>query len=671
MADRLETQNPVDVAIDEVSRKASGSAQWFLEGGGYPPITRGNALEFMICGEEGFGSIANDLRAAQSTVDIVCWGFDPGMELERTGNDWRRGDTYGDLLESLARRGVTVRLLIWYNPIASAVQNNMPGYTDDSRWSLNPINMAANLARSSSPYANAERQEYCTEWWQRNLPNGSGSGADPNLLIVLRDTRAADSEWGFQDEEDQPAGWILNPLSERGLMGLFATHHQKPVLIDYAHDNGRHAVGYVMGLNSVTDYWDTEQHYVDTGVREQPAESTWQKEIDHEYESAYGKRERRLDGMPGKKEWDSKARKVGGAKYASLKPYRDYACRVAGPALACLHRNFINGWNAAAPKHLHMPLQPLPPAMPILPPHPANQVQIVRTQPHEQEKTIKALYDQATSYARNYIYIENQYFFYPHYVRKLVEARQAFCKGWKEWGKRPASEIPPLHLFIVIPRPENSGMVPRTSDALNLLGHEGMPEQQANVTDEGKLAQHYPEATPGPNGQPVIDREGRKKLMETLGIKVSVAMLRTSNVDGIRAPRTEAGTTAYREIYIHSKLMLIDDVFVTLGSANLNQRSMAVDSEINIAATDARQISLLRERIFRSHSNGLVGGSWDRNKVNKVFEEWNDLMRKNELSKKDGRLMNGFLLPFEDHRESKIRVAQITIPKIDRSTEMA
>ena len=39
------------------------------------------------------------------------------------------------------------------------------------------------------------------------------------------------------------------------------------------------------------------------------------------------------------------------------------------------------------------------------------------------------------------------------------------------------------------------------------------------------------------------------------------------------------GTDAF--VYIHAKLMIVDDVFFTMGSANLANRSMTVDSEIN------------------------------------------------------------------------------------------
>uniref|UniRef100_UPI001FCCB8D7 phospholipase D-like domain-containing protein n=1 Tax=Paraburkholderia dilworthii TaxID=948106 RepID=UPI001FCCB8D7 len=134
------------------------------------------------------------------------------------------------------------------------------------------------------------------------------------------------------------------------------------------------------------------------------------------------------------------------------------------------------------------------------------------------------------------------------------------------------------------------------------------------------------------------------------------ARLRTSGLDA-------NNRMAYREIYIHSKLMLIDDVFVTLGSANLNQRSMAVDSEINVAATGHEWASGLRQRVFELHSGGSVSGSGDRAKVPDVFEDWGKLMAKNHDIQIAGReSLQGFLLPFEDHRATRTMHASVTLP---------
>jgi phosphatidylserine/phosphatidylglycerophosphate/cardiolipin synthase-like enzyme len=72
------------------------------------------------------------------------------------------------------------------------------------------------------------------------------------------------------------------------------------------------------------------------------------------------------------------------------------------------------------------------------------------------------------------------------------------------------------------------------------------------------------------------------------------------------ASRRGDGTDLYR--YIHSKLMIVDDCRLTLGSANLNNRSMSLDSEINIAwaATVAGDdvsvaVRTLRHRLLREH----------------------------------------------------------------------
>eukprot|EP00644_Phytophthora_capsici_P014209 jgi/Phyca11/525367/estExt2_fgenesh1_pm.C_PHYCAscaffold_30127 len=45
-----------------------------------------------------------------------------------------------------------------------------------------------------------------------------------------------------------------------------------------------------------------------------------------------------------------------------------------------------------------------------------------------------------------------------------------------------------------------------------------------------------------------------------------------------------------RKIYIHSKIMLIDDVYLTIGSANWNRRSMTSDSELNANVIDTETV---------------------------------------------------------------------------------
>ncbi|KAK1935163.1 Phospholipase D alpha 1 [Phytophthora citrophthora] len=45
-------------------------------------------------------------------------------------------------------------------------------------------------------------------------------------------------------------------------------------------------------------------------------------------------------------------------------------------------------------------------------------------------------------------------------------------------------------------------------------------------------------------------------------------------------------TKTERDIYVHSKLLIVDDVYLSMGSANWNRRSMTSDSEIAASIVD-------------------------------------------------------------------------------------
>jgi phosphatidylserine/phosphatidylglycerophosphate/cardiolipin synthase-like enzyme len=152
------------------------------------------------------------------------------------------------------------------------------------------------------------------------------------------------------------------------------------------------------------------------------------------------------------------------------------------------------------------------------------------------------------------------------------------------------------------------------------------------------------------------DRPSVEDLEQTLGLEVSVARLRTSGPDANH-------NMAYRAIYIHSKLMIIDDVFITVGSANLNQRSMSSDSEINIAATGQPYAADLRQRVFALHYGDDIKYSGDPQDLPDVFKSWNRRMSKNQDVQQAGRQpMTGFLLPFEDHRSTATLYGSVSVP---------
>jgi len=58
------------------------------------------------------------------------------------------------------------------------------------------------------------------------------------------------------------------------------------------------------------------------------------------------------------------------------------------------------------------------------------------------------------------------------------------------------------------------------------------------------------------------------------------------------------------DVYVHSKLMIVDDEFVSVGSANVTRRSMSTDGELQVGIVDAENALArdLRARLWAQHS---------------------------------------------------------------------
>jgi phosphatidylserine/phosphatidylglycerophosphate/cardiolipin synthase-like enzyme len=57
----------------------------------------------------------------------------------------------------------------------------------------------------------------------------------------------------------------------------------------------------------------------------------------------------------------------------------------------------------------------------------------------------------------------------------------------------------------------------------------------------------------------------------------------------------------YRPIYIHAKVGIIDDEWLTVGSANLNNRGMILNSQVNAVMCDAELARDMRIRLWAEH----------------------------------------------------------------------
>lgn len=246
-------------------------------------------------------------------------------------------------------------------------------------------------------------------------------------------------------------------------------------------------------------------------------------------------------------------------------PWHDAHSRINGPAVADVELNFRQRWNDAVErKNLdrslllsdETPPPPLPPEMRT------GLVQVARTIPKgtynfapEGIHGIAEMYAKAFSNAQRFIYLENQYLWLraysgldisligmdsPQMERNLHELIQALQRG--------------VSVAIVLPDHPNVGRA---------------------FTDTGlkHLYENAPEAF----------KEGRLCAF-TLG---TFAVMD----DGIH----------YRPVYVHAKVGIVDDVWTTVGSGNLNNRGMRDDAEMNVASLDPQHAFRLRLLLWAEH----------------------------------------------------------------------
>src|SRR3546814_17328861 len=95
--------------------------------------------------------------------------------------------------------------------------------------------------------------------------------------------------------------------------------------------------------------------------------------------------------------------------------------------------------------------------------------------------------------------------------------------------------------------------------------------------------------------------------MDGARVKLGRAIAKARHADRLRiyVPRTAAG----EPIYVHAKTAVVDDRLIRIGSSNMNNRSMGLDSECDVtidvalpANRDAAPaITRLRESLIAAH----------------------------------------------------------------------
>eukprot|EP00850_Spirogloea_muscicola_P007979 SM000041S15538 [mRNA] locus=s41:625521:629240:- [translate_table: standard] len=383
------------------------------------------------------------------------------------------------------------------------------------------------------------------------------------------------------------------------IIGTLYTHHQKAVVLDAAGPmSSRQLVAYVGGIDLAHGRFDTQHHTLFSTL------GTWHK--DDFYQGNFS----------------SKFPEQGGPR----QPWHDQHSRVEGPAAWDVYRNFEQRWHKATKwRHLRMhrselvdiaglrdmqmprtnaPVAGDPNMFAITPSDPeAWNVQIFRSidsgsvsgfskKPHRLrhlrlvggknvtlDNSIQEAYIHAIRRAQRFLHIENQYFLGASY-------------GWTDYPDAGADHVIPMEIALKIAAKIKAGErfaayitiplwpegVPTSGSVQEILYWQSQTMQMmfkivAEAIAKSGTADTHPQdylnfyfvgnrecpqpGEPQPTKPPAID-----------------------------SPQGKAQRHRRYPIYVHAKGMVVDDEYVIIGSANINQRSMdgGRDTEIAIGA---------------------------------------------------------------------------------------
>ncbi|MCU1676810.1 MAG: phospholipase [Frankiales bacterium] len=89
-------------------------------------------------------------------------------------------------------------------------------------------------------------------------------------------------------------------------------------------------------------------------------------------------------------------------------------------------------------------------------------------------------------------------------------------------------------------------------------------------------------------------------------------------------------------LYVHAKVGIVDDRWLTIGSANLNAHSLMNDTEMNVVTDDAALARDTRERLWAEHLELPVAEVRDREPQALIRERWIPIAREQSRRERDG-----------------------------------
>lgn len=255
----------------------------------------------------------------------------------------------------------------------------------------------------------------------------------------------------------------------------------------------------------------------------------------------------------------------GSLHSASMHPWHDAHMRVEGPAVADVQRNIVQRWMEVAARR-DGPDWPgnLSTEIPA-PVSGGAEAQIIRSIPKDTYDfapdgifTIQQGYMRAVSAAQYYIYLESQYL-WPETYRGIDSLL---------WGGKS---------------PELEAFLDALGDALNRGVYVGIV-----VPDHPNVGRRFTDA-------------GFDHLRERAPGAVASGRLLALTLGADSESEDSPGNLFYRPVYVHAKVGIVDDRWLTVGSANINNRGFGGDAEMNVSLADPRVATEVRLALWMEH----------------------------------------------------------------------
>jgi phosphatidylserine/phosphatidylglycerophosphate/cardiolipin synthase-like enzyme len=109
---------------------------------------------------------------------------------------------------------------------------------------------------------------------------------------------------------------------------------------------------------------------------------------------------------------------------------------------------------------------------------------------------------------------------------------------------------------------------------------------------------------------------------------------------------SNAGAGSYHDIYVHAKIMLVDDAWATIGSTNVADRSFFGDTELNASFWHPETVRRLRCELLQEHLGSDTSGLDDVASLG-LFRE---RARQNQVRRERGERLEGLAFAIDPER---------------------